>query len=387
MRISILLILLPLLTGCLPSNGPRTAAIVSDAHEVDAPFAVIALTQPVAELLASHQAASLADTFGMRSAAPALTLGVGDQVVVTIFEAASGGLFSGDSATVGANKSVSLPPQPISQNGTISVPYVGQVRAAGSTPAEVQRAVEVALKDKAIEPQVIITVMSSPSTFVTLAGDVGHTGQLPLSLGGFRLLDAIATSGGSKEADYNTFVRLTRGSSSATVSLARVVRDPGQNIYLRPNDLVYVYTDPQVYTVFGATSRNSTVPFTTDHLTLAEAVGAAGGLNDQRADARGVFVFRYEDPEVYEAVRNVQPKALGSPTLTSAGVPVVYKLNMKEPIGFFAAQRFVMRDNDVLYVSNAASVELSKLLSVFTGSLGSANSATSLQARLAAGGL
>jgi polysaccharide export outer membrane protein len=267
------------------------------------------------------------------------------------------------------------------------VPYVGQVRAAGSTPAEVQRAVEVALKDKAIEPQVIITVVSSPSTFVTVAGDVGQTGQLPLNLGGFRLLDAIATSGGSKDADFNTFVRLTRGGSSATVSLARIVRDPGQNIYLRPNDLVYVYADPQVYTAFGATSRNSTVPFTTDHLTLAEAVGAAGGLNDLRADAQGVFVFRYEDPEVFDAVRQVQPKVLGSPPPTSAGVPVVYKLNMKEPVGFFAAQRFVMRDNDVLYVSNATSVDMSKLFSVFTGSLGSANTAAVLQARLAAGGL
>jgi polysaccharide export outer membrane protein len=383
MRRSILLILLPLLAGCLPSNGPRTSTIVSDAHQAEAPFAVIALSQPVAELLASHEAASFADTFGMGGAAPTLTLGVGDEVVVTIFEAASGGLFSGDPGSTAA-KSVSLPQQPISRNGTISVPYVGQVRAAGSTPAEVQRAVEVALKDKAIEPQVIITVMSSPSTFVTMAGDVGHSGPLPLSIGGDRLLDAIAASGGSKDADFNSFVRLTRGASSATVSLARIVRDPGQNIYLRPNDLVYVYTDPQVYTVFGATSRNATVPFATDHLTLAEAVGDAGGLNDLKADARGVFVFRYEDPDVYDAVRSAQPKALGSPAPSSAGVPVVYKLNMQDPVGFFAAQRFVMRDNDVLYVSNAASVDLQKLLSVFTGSIGSANSASSLSARLTA---
>ena len=72
---------------------------------------------------------------------------------------------------------------------------------------------------------------------------------------------------------------------------------------------------------------------------------------------------------------------------SSAGVPVVYKLNMKEPVGFFAAQRFVMRDNDMLYVSNSASADLSKLFSVFSGGLSSANAATSLQARVAAGGL
>jgi len=221
------------------------------------PFAVIALDQPIAELLASRQSHNLADTFGVGSGAPVLTLGVGDRVVVTIFEAASGGLFSGDSGTIGGTKSVSLPPQPVSRNGTLSVPYVGQVRAAGSTPAEVQRAIEAALKDKAIEPQVVVTVTESPSTFVTVAGDVAKPGQLPLNLGGDRLLDTIATAGGSRAADYNSFVTLTRGGSNVTVSLARIVRDPGQNIYLRPDDQLYVSTDPQSYTAFGATARNA----------------------------------------------------------------------------------------------------------------------------------
>ena len=346
------------------------------------PFAVIALDQPIAELLASRQSHNLADAFGVGSGAPVLTLGVGDQVVVTIFEAASGGLFSGDSGTVGGTKSVSLPPQPVSRNGTLSVPYVGQVRAAGSTPAEVQRAIEVALKDKAIEPQVIVAVTESPSTFVTVAGDVARPGQLPLDLGGDRLLDTIATAGGSTSPDFNSFVTLTRRGSSVTASLARVVRDPGQNIYLRPDDLVYVYSDPQIFTAFGATGRSATIPFTTDQLTLAHALGNVGGLNDLRADARGVFIFRYEDPELYSLIRGMGPVVQGSPVPTTTGVPVVYKVDMKDARAFFAAQVFLMRDNDVLYVSNAASVEVQKLLSIFTGSLGTASSAATLQTRL-----
>jgi polysaccharide export outer membrane protein len=379
MRKLVLLALLPILAGCLPSAGPQTSRIVSGGQQSEPPFAVVTLDQAVAELLASQGPQTLGDTFGVGSAAPALTLGVGDVVVVTIFEAASGGLFSGDTGTLGgATKSVSLPPQPVSRNGTLSVPYVGQVRAAGLTPVEVQRATEAALKDKAIEPQVIVTVTQSPSTFVTVAGDVGQPARLPLNLGGNRVLDTIAAAGGAKEADYNSFVRLTRGSSSATVSLARIVRDSGQNIYLRPNDIVYVYSDPQIYTAFGATSRNASVPFTTDRLTLAEAVAQAGGLNDVRADAHGVFVFRYEEPELYRLVQSTRPEALGSPPVTTAGVPVVYKLDMKDPRGFFAAQRFLMRDNDVLYVSNASSTDLQKLLSVFSGSIGTAAAVNNL---------
>lgn len=380
MRNLALLALLPLLAGCLPSAGPRTSAIVSGAQIAAPPFALVSLDQPIADLLATQSAASFANTFGMGNGAPTITLGVGDTVSVTIYEAASGGLFSGDTGTLGgASKSVNLPPQPIARSGTLSVPYVGQVRAAGLTPVEVQRAIEAALKDKAIEPQVIVTVTASPSTFVTVAGDVAQPGRMPLNLDGDRLLDVIAVAGGSDEADYNTFVRLTRGGSAATVSLARIVRDNSQNIYVRPNDLVYIYTDPQIFTVFGATFRNTTVPFKSDRLTLAEAVGEGGGLNDVRADPRGVFVFRYEDPEVYRAIQSMKPETLGSPAVTTAGVPVVYKLDMKDPRGFFAAQRFLMRDNDVLYVSNAASTDLQKLLSVFTPSIGTAAAITNLQ--------
>lgn len=379
MRILLLLLLLPLLAGCLPSAGPGTGLIVQGGQLSKPPFAVVALNQPVADFLAAQGPASFAGTFGMGGGAATITLGVGDTVAVSIFEAASGGLFTGEAGTLGGGtKSVRLPEQPVSRNGTLSIPYVGQVRAAGLTPVEVQRAIEAALKDKAIEPQVIVTVTASPSTFVTVAGDVTQAGRVPLNLGGDRVLDLIATTGGTKAADYNTFVRLTRGNSSATVSLARIVRDNDQNIFLRPNDLLYIYADPQVYTAFGATLRNATVPFNTDRLTLAEAVGAAGGLNDQRADPRGVFVFRYENAEYFDAIRQASPETVGDPDTTSAGIPVVYKLDFKDPRGFFAAQRFLMRDNDVLYVSNAPSTDLQKLLAVFTGGIGSVGAAAAL---------
>lgn len=379
MRRLLLLVLLPLLASCLPSAGPRTSTIISGAQVSAPPFALIALDQNIADVLATNASENLAGTFGMGSGAPVLTLGVGDIVVVTIFEAASGGLFSGDTGTLGgATKSVNLPPQPVSRSGTLSVPYVGQVQAAGLTPEQVQRAIEAALKDKAIEPQVIVTVTQSPSTFVTVAGDVGQPGRQPLRLSGDRILDVVAQAGGSRAPDYNTFVRLTRGGSTATVSLARIVRDNGQNIYVRPNDLIYVFTDEQTFTAFGATLRNASVPFNTDRLTLAEAVGQAGGLNDLRADPRGVFVFRYEDPTMYQLVQGLRPQTLGSPSVTSAGVPVVYKLDIKDPRGFFAAQRFLMRDNDVLYVSNASATDVQKLLSVFSGGISAANQANTL---------
>jgi polysaccharide export outer membrane protein len=351
----------------MPSSGPGRSAILSERRNAVPDFTVIRLNQQIAETLAALPQKSFAASFGMGDGAPNLTIAVGDLVAVTIFEAASGGLFSGDPGSLGGSKSVTLPPQPVTRNGTLSIPYVGQVRAAGLTPEQVGRQIEIQLKDKAIEPQVVVTVTQS-TTHVTVAGDVAKPSRVPLSLRGDRLLDIITTVGGPRGRDYDTFVRLTRGRLSRTVNWARVIRDPSQNIYVRPDDLIYVYTDPQTYTVFGATARNTILPLDTEHVTLVEAVGRAGGLLDVRADPRGVFVFRFEDPETYQLVRPQHPGAR-PPNPTAAGIPVVYLLNMKDPAGYFAAQRFLIRNDDIIYVTNAASVDLQKAIGIISGSL------------------
>ncbi|MDQ3246538.1 MAG: polysaccharide export protein [Pseudomonadota bacterium] len=378
MRFILVALITPVLAGCLPAAGPSSSRIVATADVAAPAFDVVALDATVADTLAANGSESLASSFGEGGGAPDLRIGIGDTVVVTIFEAAAGGLFSGEAGSLGAAKSVNLPPQPVARNGMITVPYVGPVKAAGLTPAQVQTSIEAALREKAIEPQVIVTIADSASTFVTVTGDVGSPGRVPLNLNGDRLLDIVASSGGSSAAAYDTFVRLTRGSTSRTVSLSRIVEDPGQNVFLQPDDQIFVFKDPQVYTAFGATAQNATYPFETDKLTLAEAVGRSGGLLDNRADARGVFVFRYEKPAVYASIANGDK----APVPQSGGVPVVYQLDLKQPTGYFAAQRFLMRDNDVIFVSNAPSTDLQKFFGIINGGVGVASSMTGLATRV-----
>jgi polysaccharide export outer membrane protein len=161
-------------------------------------------------------------------------------------------------------------------------------------------------------------------------------------------------------------VRLTRGSSSAVMRLSDIVENPGQNIYLRPDDQLFVFTDPQTFTALGATGRSTNLSFDADQVTLAEAVGRVGGLNDARANPRAVFIFRYEDPEVFDALRAGRPR----PAQTADGVPVVYQADMKDPKGYFAAQRFLMRDNDIIYVANSATTGLQKFFGILNSGVG-----------------
>jgi protein involved in polysaccharide export with SLBB domain len=75
-----------------------------------------------------------------------ITLGIGDVVSVTIFEAAAGGLFVPSEAGARPGNFVTLPNQIVDSKGNITVPYAGAIRAAGRTPSEVQQAIIEALR-------------------------------------------------------------------------------------------------------------------------------------------------------------------------------------------------------------------------------------------------
>jgi len=77
---------------------------------------------------------------------PRITLGVGDVVSVTIFEAEPGGLFIPSEPGARPGNFVTLPNQVVDTNGNITVPYAGTIRALGRTPSEVQEAINEALR-------------------------------------------------------------------------------------------------------------------------------------------------------------------------------------------------------------------------------------------------
>ena len=97
-------------------------------------------------------------------------------------------------------------------------------------------------------------------------------------------------------------------------------------------------------------------------ITLAQALGRIGGLREDRADIRGVFVFRLEDPAALD------PALASGVQLTEGGkVPVIYRLNLADASGFFVAQDFPVRDEDVLYVSSAPLVDLQRFIATLSG--------------------
>ncbi|MET0371049.1 MAG: polysaccharide biosynthesis/export family protein [Sphingobium sp.] len=290
------------------------------------------------------------------------TIGSGDVLEITIWEAPPAVLFgatmpSSSSSSVETSRSTSLPPFVVGPTGQISVPFAGMVQVAGRTLREVEQTIIGRLRGQAHLPQVMVRMTTNAAANVTVVGDVDKSTRMPLTPKGETLLDALAAAGGTRQPIGKMTVQVSRGASVVSMPLQSVIADPRQNVVLRSGDVVTAIYQPYSFTVLGATGKNDEIDFEGTGLTLAQAMGRIGGLQDGRADAKGLFLFRWEDPAVAPAGDNSLARADGR-------VPVVYKVDMKDPATYFLMQRFAVRDKDVLYVSNSPIMEFQRFLGV-----------------------
>jgi polysaccharide export outer membrane protein len=200
-----------------------------------------------------------------------------------------------------------------------------------------------------------VRVIKNNTSNVTVVGEVNTSTLMPLTPKGEKLLDALAAGGGVKQPINRMAVQLSRENLTATMPLDSVIRDPRQNILLKPGDVVTALHQPQSFSVLGATGKNEEIPFEAQGISLAQALARSGGLSDNRADARGVFVFRFEDAKLVKAEGVV-------PASHDGTVPVVYQIDLRDPTSFFVTQNFPVQNRDVIYVANSPEAEFNKFL-------------------------
>lgn len=359
----------------MPADGPQSMDIrSSEAGTPESlPYALVKLTPDVVHVLGRYTP-RLSTAFADRSPPKAFRFGVGDTVSVTIFEAAAGGLFIPAEAGVRPGNFVTIPNQAVDDHGNISVPYAGAIQAKGRTPAEIQRVIVDALKSRAIEPQVVVSLVTQNTSLISVLGDVHTAGRFPASPSGERVLDLVARAGGPVTQGYDGWVTLERQGHRASVPFGALLYEPSNNIYTLPNDVIYLYAQPQTYVAFGAAGGGGSsvggqgqYKFDAWRLSLAEAVGKSGGLNDGLADPASVYLYRGETREVAEQL-GVDCRRFEGPI-----IPIIYLVNFRDPSGYFMAQSFEMRNKDVIYTSNAASVETTKFLSFLRTIMATAN--------------
>ena len=253
-------------TQLLPDAGPNALAVKSGTTWNGPPYGLVKLTPEVVNILEEYGPQTLSAAFGDRRPPPEIRFGIGDVVSVTIFEAAAGGLFIPSEAGVRPGNFVTLPNQPIDTKGNISVPYAGLVPAAGKTPAQVQQEIVNRIKNRAIEPQAVVALVTQNTSLITVIGEVNSvltpTGRIPAQPAGERLLDVITRAGGIKDQGQDTWVVLERQGHRAAVPFGALIYEPGNNIWAWPGDTIYLYKEPQTYLAFGAEGQQGQFQFT-----------------------------------------------------------------------------------------------------------------------------
>jgi polysaccharide export outer membrane protein len=363
----------------LPSAGPSDYRIRKEAGRVSADgasYQLLVVDSPTIEALKEHSPRPSylsvtgrdvmkffrnrgIDKLGQGSAQ---AIQPGDVVHVAIFES-GGGLFQPMAADsrAGGTPVTSLPAQPIDQRGEITVPYAGRVKAIGRLPGDLETEIAALLKDKTVDPQVIVTVMQREGgNLVSVGGDVKAARQVPVSLAGTRVIDAITAAGGpTSSRPHEVMVSVTRNGQTRADTLQNLYDDPGKNILLQPTDTVILRNISLSYMVFGASGTVGSVPIDVEDLSLAQAMARTGGANDMRANPAAVFVYRGEDRGVLEAAGQTGGLPPGS-----GPVPVIYQLKLQDPEGFFYASNFKVRDQDIVYYANAQSLGVGKFMSL-----------------------
>lgn len=352
--------------GCdsLPTSGPSYSKVVSVNDNKPLPDVnVIELDNNLVQRLYQTQGQQLFSGFDVLNSGAGYsgTVNAGDVLEISIWEAPPavlfGGTFSADGQ--GSGHLTQLPPQMVNQNGTVSVPFVGNISVVGKSPEQIQGQIVGALKRKANQPQVLVKLANNNSADVTVVRQ-GSAMRMPLTASNERVLDAVAAVGGTQENIDDVTVQLTRGNQVKTLAYATLIADPRQNIFLRAGDVVSLLNTPYSFTGLGAVGNNQQVRFSSKGITLAEAIGKMGGLIDTRSDPRGIFVFRYVPYEQLDQNQQRQWQAKGYGV--GMDVPTVYRVDLLDPKSLFLLQRFPMQDKDVVYVSNAPLAEFQKFL-------------------------
>lgn len=364
-------------SGWLSASGPSREQVQKNQQGGASAIRLIGIDSGVARRVRDAEKTSLFSESLAATGRSGLTVGPGDMLEVSVWEAPPAALFGitvlDPKSGPATSRSSTLPEQMVSAEGTINVPFAGMIQVDGKSLHQIEEEIVHRLTGKANQPQVLVRITRNATSNVTVVGEVTQSLRVPLTAKGEHLLDAIAAAGGVRQPVNKVTVQITRGAQVQSLPFEEVIQSPKENVALAPGDVVTVLYQPLSFTVLGATGKNEEINFEAKGISLAQALARAGGVQDARADARGVFIFRFEDPQA------LADSGKGLPTTPEGKVPVVYRADLKEPSTFLVAQGFPIRNKDVMYVANAPAAELQKFLNILSTTIYSLSGLTAIQ--------
>lgn len=178
----------------------------------------------------------------------------------------------------------------VDADGSITMDYIGRVRASGFTPADLQARVREMLANGFLRnPQVRVEVESYKSQSVMVSGEVRSPGKIPMT-GAMTLLEALAVAGSpmSTASSELTIAHLkrsdTRDAEVAHVNWKDLQLGRGTDVALQDGDFINV---PKAQTFFITGQVSHPGEFILEPgTTVQQAIALAGGLTERGSDRR-----------------------------------------------------------------------------------------------------
>lgn len=223
----------------------------------------------------------------------------------------------------------------VREDGSIFYPFVGELAVEGKTARDIQQELASKLANFIESPQLDVRVVTYRSQRFFVTGMVEQPGTFPVTDVPVRVVEALGLAGGVlAEADLFD-VTLSRNNTSFNIPLFEILYegDISGNALLRNGDVLHIAPNElrRVF-VMGEVVRPSTLPMTNRRMSLTQALGEVGGIQEARADGRGIYVIRNSEFE---------------------DLIDVYQLDTSEAWALALGDEFILQPRDIVYVSAA----------------------------------
>ncbi|MCA1977674.1 MAG: polysaccharide export protein EpsE [Thiobacillus sp.] len=186
----------------------------------------------------------------------------------------------------------------VGESGSITFPLIGQVKAAGQTPAAVEKDVASRLSKGGfiVDPNVNLNVVQYRGQQVSVLGRVNRPGKYNLERSS-RVTDVLALAGGViiDGADTATLVRTRDGKTEyRDIDLIALFRPGGEtnDVPVQDGDILNVARQPMFY-IYGEVQRPGAFRLE-QNMSVVQALSLGGGVTP-RGTQRGIRILRRDD--------------------------------------------------------------------------------------------